>query len=375
MSRFFLVFLIGFFASSAFAVEYEYAAPHNIVEEKSVSEMGDFYVQINSGYLSCSWSPSGDWVQNVVNSDKSIPVWRSGVMSCVRNDGGTYTRSDYRQYGTAYCAIGWTSINNYDLSRACYRVKPDIPDLPPGDCPDGQIKYDDGECAPPPDCAGSAGEETMLDALASCVDHCEVSNCLFNEVGPPQGPKEQYYICVFTGNICQSGGDSGGGDSGGGSGDSGDGGGSDPDGGDGSGNGDGGNESGGNEPGDGEGGGGSGGDGPGGGGSGGDGAGDDDESKCPDWLKWICGDSAAEDPEVPDNSAFEDVFFNGTFDELLAWSANNGQGACQSASFNFWGRTFTFDLHCTIAAQTWGYFEAVMMCVWSFVAFKIVMRA
>lgn len=82
-----------------------------------------------------------------------------------------------------------------------------------------------------------------------------------------------------------------------------------------------------------------------------------------------------DDPTIPEESQFDQAFFNGTFSSLKAWQVPAHSSSCPSGSFSFNGSTFVIDSHCQLVASYFGALEAAMMVVWSVVALGIVLRA
>ncbi|MDR2924452.1 MAG: hypothetical protein LBU76_00580 [Azoarcus sp.] len=253
----------------------------------------------------------------------------------------------------------------------------------PDPCPEGQIRYEDGECAVPPDCQAASGYSVLVDALTNCMDYCEVGDCGRSATGWKDGQVVfASYACVYTGKHCRPAPpppDGGGGDDSGGGNDPGE-----P--GDGSGgNDDGGSGGGGSGSGTGGGGGtGTGGDGDGDGSDGGGTGGNVEvpidppvESKCPSWLKWICGDSTVEELAIPPDAQFDESFFSGTFDALKGWSLPNYSGSCLPLNVDipFFGRSYSTSFHCELVRDVFPVFETVMAALWAVLAFRIVMGA
>lgn len=82
-----------------------------------------------------------------------------------------------------------------------------------------------------------------------------------------------------------------------------------------------------------------------------------------------------DDPVIPEESQFDQAFFNGTFSSLKAWQVPAHSSSCPSGSFSFNGSTFVIDSHCQLVASHFGVLQAAMMVVWSVVALGIVLRA
>jgi hypothetical protein len=362
--RYLLFFLIFFLVHSVKAQEFEYAfaAPDN-----SKINLIDTCV-ITGG-------PSNTrFAYTVANGYFSQVVFESDwTYDCYYNDGrfkGSYTGTS-KHYNQCP-SISWYPDNQYQSWPGRCRIE---------QCPNGKVRYEDGQCDDPPDCEGAKNMSVIVDAITNCVDYCSVSDCTKSTTAWKDGepvPGGTSYACYYTGSHCQSeqahggGGDPGGSDPGGGDP------GSDP------GGGDPGSDPGGGNPGGGPGGdpGGNPGGDPGGtpggtpgGKPGGTGDGEDKEGQCPSWLKWVCGDATIGELEVPNASQFNDAYFKDTFTPLQSLSLPSGSGSCAPMQATLFNKVYSVSFHCDMMGDNFIIFQTVMMAIWSLIAFRIVMSA
>lgn len=66
---------------------------------------------------------------------------------------------------------------------------------------------------------------------------------------------------------------------------------------------------------------------------------------------------------------------SGVFSGLLGWSLPGHASVCPTSSFDWQGRTFTFDAHCQLASDHFGALRAVMTAVYAMSALFVVLRA
>jgi len=121
---------------------------------------------------------------------------------------------------------------------------------------------------------------------------------------------------------------------------------------------------------------GTGGNGTGGNGTGGNGNGEGEgEGDCPQWLHWVCGDTALPDLEVPPASQFEGAYFKDVFSSLLSWSPSVGAGSCSPINLSLLDKQYQLSVHCTLINEYFHIFSTVMGAIWSLIAFRVVMSA
>ncbi len=81
------------------------------------------------------------------------------------------------------------------------------------------------------------------------------------------------------------------------------------------------------------------------------------------------------DPEIPDDSNFDNSFFKNVFDPLLGWKLPSHESICPVANFDLFNQSYVMDAHCLIAENNRAALSSIMMVAWVLVALFIVLKA
>lgn len=81
------------------------------------------------------------------------------------------------------------------------------------------------------------------------------------------------------------------------------------------------------------------------------------------------------DPEIPDDSNFDNSFFKNVFDPLLGWKLPSHESICPVANFALFNQNYVMDAHCLIAENNRAALSSIMMVAWVLAALFIVLKA
>lgn len=81
------------------------------------------------------------------------------------------------------------------------------------------------------------------------------------------------------------------------------------------------------------------------------------------------------DPTQPQESEFDQAFFQGTFTNLLGWQLPAHTSQCPTSAFTFDSTSYTIDSHCQLVTNHFSALSAVMSVVWTVLALFILLGA